>query len=105
MYKKGKYRVPWLQSVLEIARKTHKLGEIRLGGYEYLPKPDVTAFNCDKCSIKIKKLIDEFNGTYDINVFKNCFCNCQSDWRKELEKKKILDHFIKEFQMIYDFSL
>ena len=87
LFKKEKYRVSWLWSVIEIARKTSKLGEIRLGGYEYLPKPDITAFNCKKCSTKIKSLIDQFNGTYDITIFDNCHCKCKNIWEKELIKE------------------
>ena len=67
--------------------KPSELGEIRLRGYESLPKPDVTAFNCEKCSTKIKKSIDKFNETYDIHVFDKCSCECKKDWKKELNKK------------------
>jgi hypothetical protein len=87
MFENNKYRVPWLWSVLEIANQTCTLGEIRLGGYEYLPKPDVTAFNCNKCSIKLKKLIDKFNGNYDINLFKDFSCDCKDKWIEELKKE------------------
>ena len=92
------WRLPWLWSVIEVAKATNPIAqnvdaEMRLGGYEFLPRPLLTAYNginykpCKNCNDIIKKAIREYNKTNDISQFDTLSCSCKEDWRKELHKK------------------
>jgi radical SAM enzyme (TIGR01210 family) len=92
------WRLPWLWSVIEVAKTTYPIAqnadaEIRLGGFEFLPRPLLTPYNgvnykpCKDCNDIIKKTIREYNKTNDISQFDTLSCSCKEDWRKELHKK------------------
>ncbi len=83
----GLYRVPWLWTVLEVAKKSHALGETRLGGYQFAPKYENFAQNCPKCTLRVKEAIVQYNTTYDISHLMGLTCTCQDEWRDELNKE------------------
>lgn len=83
----GLYRVPWLWTVLEIAHASHKLGETRLGGYQFAPKYENYAQNCPLCTMKVKEAIMMFNATNDITHLSELTCSCQDEWREELTRE------------------
>ena len=84
----GLYHPVWLWTVIEAVRSLHEKGEIRIGGIQFSPKYDITAYNCKKCSFIVKDAIQRYNMTADINCFKNIDCNCRNKWKEELESKQ-----------------
>ena len=93
LHKNGLYDTPWLWSVIEVIKKTYHLGEIRVGGIEYYPRPSIIArnhhINGSHCSKIIPDAIKKFNETQDITVFNNLSCTCKRDWEKKLLEQTI----------------
>lgn len=82
IYLRGEFRPPWIWSIIEVLKKTHHLGNIRLGGFEDEPPPIATPSNCPKCSEKIKKVLQIYRETNDIKTLNNLNCNCKKEWQK-----------------------
>lgn len=83
----GLYRVPWLWTVVEVAKEAFKLGEIRVGGYQFAPRYENHAQNCEVCTMTVKDAIRKFNATNDIQYLSKLDCVCKSSWEAELSKK------------------
>ena len=87
LYKLGKYRPPWLWSVIEILQKTYPMGPFTLGMFEDDPTPIAIPKNCDKCSPLIYSLLKEFNKNHNIDLFDGLQCECRHDWEVQLSSK------------------
>lgn len=87
LYEAGYYRCPWIWSVLEVIKRSYKLGFVRLGGFEFFPLPKIFTHNCEKCNEKMIRAIQDFNRTYNINVFDNLSCSCKKYWEHDLKFK------------------
>ena len=85
-YVKGKFRPPWLWSILEVAKQTHEMGATRVGDFTDEPRPIAGPQNCEKCTPALKKLFDEYKHTNDLSVFKDFHCECRQYWEKEVAK-------------------
>lgn len=96
--KKGFFRVPWLWSVISIVKETHGKGTVLVGGEAFVPLPKETACNCNKCTARVRQVINKFNETQDIRLFDDLDCDCIIDWRKDLDVKEIslFDRIIKQ---------
>jgi len=81
-YLQGEFRPPWLWSIIEVIKKTHNLGYIRLGGFEDEPPPIAVPSNCSKCSKRIKEILQIYRETNDIKIFDNLNCECKEEWQK-----------------------
>lgn len=82
-YLRGEFRPPWLWSIIEVVKKTHDLGNIRLGGFEDEPPPIAVPSNCSKCSKKIREILQKYRETNDIKLFDNLIdCECKKEWQK-----------------------
>lgn len=83
----GAYEVPWLWSLLEVVRHTAHLGEVRLGGLEYYPRPGEVAHNRHEgpegCNLQIWKSIMRFNETHALSDLHSSKCSCMADWERE----------------------
>ncbi|MFH1543601.1 MAG: archaeosine biosynthesis radical SAM protein RaSEA [Patescibacteria group bacterium] len=92
LYLKGLYKPPWLWSIVEVINQTDGLGEIRIGGCEYYPPPEVVSRNYHKnsnsCSKRVLESLKEYNISQDINVFNSFTCKCRADWENGLESKQ-----------------
>ncbi|MEC0090188.1 radical SAM protein [Paenibacillus macquariensis] len=82
----GMYRVPWLWTVLEVAREVNHLGELRVGGYQFAPKYEHYSNNCDSCTMRVKDAIRGWNATYDPKYLEIENCSCKAEWQDELNK-------------------
>jgi hypothetical protein len=83
----GLYRTAWLWTVIEVSKAAYKLGEVRIGGYQFAPSYDYHAHNCEDCTPRVKQAIREFNSTNDIRLLDNLSCDCQLEWQIELQKE------------------
>jgi hypothetical protein len=83
-YKEGKYRPPWLWTIIEILKSTKDLGPVRIGDFTDEPKPIAGPYNCDRCTDKIKESFNEYKISNDINIFNKINCSCKDEWQKQL---------------------
>lgn len=90
LYVNGLYQTPWLWSIIEVIKNIHHLGEIRIGGVEYYPRPEVVANNHHNdnsvCSVSILEAIKKYNYLRNIDIFNDLDCHCKNEWQKELKK-------------------
>ncbi len=50
--------------------------ELRIGGFEFYPSPDIVIGNCDLCNKELYGSIDEYNSTKNIESLANLTCDC-----------------------------
>lgn len=82
LYKQGKFRPPWLWSILEIKEQAEKKGwPVTIGGFEDFPPPVAAPANCEKCTPKFLDDIENIRLTGKAQV-KNEACACKQDWQK-----------------------
>ena len=85
MEESGDFTPAWLWTVIEVARQTYFLGELRLGGVQFHPRPVTLPRNCDECTDRVLAAIDEYNLTYDFEVLDRLRCGaCYPKYRDEI---------------------
>lgn len=83
LYEASMFRPPWIWSVFKVAQETAHLGEIRLGGFEFMPVPKIFAHNCDGCNRSVIKALDKFNCSSDAKQLLGHSCECQQQWEAD----------------------
>jgi hypothetical protein len=84
LYLKKEFSPPWFWSVVEIARRTHGLGPVRIGDFNDEPLPIAGPGNCKECDSRLLDLFKRYKETCDISIFDNVDCECRREWAKEL---------------------
>lgn len=84
LHRLGLYRVPWLWTVLEVAKIAHQYGEVRIGGSQFAPQYERYAHNCPRCTQPIREAIRSFNGTNEMFYLQGLECSCLDEWQAEL---------------------
>jgi hypothetical protein len=84
----GDYKVPWLWSVVEVAKKCSDISKIfGIGGVGYYPIPIQYAHNyCDNekdCNEEFLAAILNYNATRDVNMFNDLSCSCRDIWESD----------------------
>jgi radical SAM enzyme (TIGR01210 family) len=87
LYEAEQYRPPWIWSVFEVIRRTAGLGEVRIGGFEFLPIPKIFTHNCPKCDPACVEAIVDYNRGGGITRFDKLSCECMSEWRRNIEAR------------------
>ncbi len=91
LWRRGKYRPPWIFSVVEILKESKKIVEdtVRL-------KCDIAgggnirgAHNCKTCDKKFLDAISNFSLNQNIDVFKNLSCECKEKWLDQLDIEEL----------------
>ena len=96
LFQNGLYKVPWLWSVVEIAKQCSKLEvvDFGIGGIGFYPLPTTSAHNyCPgttletDCNDDVIQAIIDFNKTHDITYLENLLpCErCYRTWQAECE--------------------
>ncbi len=87
----GLYSPPWLWTVIEVAKRVHSLGEVRIGGVEYYPPPETAAHNrCTAdCSAAGWRAIRQYNATHDDLWLHVPGCSCQTQWMLEVQRNAL----------------
>jgi len=82
-YEKGKYRPPWLWSVMDILSRLSKKYDISLGRFDDYPPPIATAHNCGQCDNEINAIFEEYRRT---NRLPSQFpqCDCYPKWQADI---------------------
>jgi len=84
----GDYKVPYLWSVVEVAKKCQDISSIfGIGGIGYYPVPREYSNNhCDdevNCARSFNEAIIQYNKTRDVTVFNSLSCRCREKWENE----------------------
>ncbi|AAK76918.1 hypothetical protein BJV85_003837 [Clostridium acetobutylicum] len=58
--------------------------ELRIGGFEFFPIPDLFISNCNKCNKKLYDAIDIYNSTKDVNSILTLSCDCYEEFKKKI---------------------
>jgi radical SAM enzyme (TIGR01210 family) len=81
----GLYQLPKLWSIIEVVKKTHHLGKLVTGLFQFYPSPEHVPYNCDKCSNRVLDAMKEYNRTLRVEAFEDLDCDCRKDWQHELD--------------------
>jgi hypothetical protein len=84
LYERGEFTPPWLWTVVEVVRRTHFLGELRVGGNVVVPPPIKVAENCPSCSDRVREALRVFDETQNIAVLDVLNCDCRAVWESEI---------------------
>jgi radical SAM enzyme (TIGR01210 family) len=87
LYLNNFFNPPWVWSAIETIKRLAKKGKVRIGGFEYYPKPSITMHNCEKCNRRVSEAVKEYNKNLDARIFDGLGCECKEEWKKELKKK------------------
>ena len=82
LYLKGEFTPPWLWSVVEVAKRAHNLGPIRIGDFNDEPSPIAGPKNCARCTPLLIELFKKYKESNDVTVFEGVNCDCKKDWEK-----------------------
>jgi radical SAM enzyme (TIGR01210 family) len=86
LFEEGLTTPPKLWSLISVLKQVHDLGKI------FIPLTDEglsnhrDSKNCRACTIKVREAINEFNAFQDIKPIQELYCECKSDWEKEVEE-------------------
>lgn len=88
LYQNHIYEPPKGWMVKEIIMSLNKKNllnkfELRIGGFEFYPIPDLVIGNCDKCNKSLYAAIDTFNSTKNIKCIKQLTCECEQKYFKD----------------------
>lgn len=93
LYRAGVYRTPWIWSLFEVLKSAHRWGDVRAGGFEFFPTPREFVHNCPNCNNVCYNALREYNETYTVDAFEAIACDCQIEWKKELESLDSRDYY------------
>jgi radical SAM enzyme (TIGR01210 family) len=91
LWERGKYRSPWLWSVVEVLRYAHTItnGSVNIVCDPVAAGKNRGAHNCGKCDSSIVDAIRNFSMNQDVNVFDNLDCECRALWNHVLEHEDV----------------
>ena len=87
-YLAGKFKPPWLWSIIEVLKRTKDFGPVRVGSFNDEPPPIAKPKNCGVCSYLTEKAIDKYNLSRNLDELINLSCQCRDTWQKEADNQK-----------------
>ncbi len=84
LYREDKFRPPWLWSIVEVVRRTSRLGPVYIGGFEDEPPPIAIPHNCEVFSPRLMRAFKKYNESLDVSLLHNGYCACKSEWEREV---------------------
>jgi radical SAM enzyme (TIGR01210 family) len=88
LYNQGLYQPPWLWSIIEVVKATHKLGNIQIGSFWDFPPPVAKPHNCQICSNRIEGLLNQYRINHNIDIFDGVDCKCRRTGKRIIEEEK-----------------
>ena len=82
------YRLAKLWSIVEVVQRTHHLGNLLVGLFQFFPKPEHVPYNCPKCSDRVMDALREYNRTLRIESLQGLDCSCKREWREEIRQSR-----------------
>lgn len=91
LWKKQRFRSPWLWSVVEVLRHAHDeaKGSINVVCDPVAAGKQRGTHNCGKCDTDFVTAIRHFSLTQDVHVFDNMECDCKSLWKHTLNHEDV----------------
>lgn len=91
LWEKGKFRPPWLWSVVEVLCHAHKIaGEsVNVVCDPVAAGKSRGAHNCGKCDASVVDAIRRFSLDQDVRVFEGLTCDCKALWRHVLDHEEV----------------
>ncbi len=88
LYQRNLYSIPkgWMIRDIVIAlNKKDVLNkfELRIGGFEFYPIPELVINNCNNCNKSLYKAIDYYNSTKKIDKIIELSCDCYKEYEAE----------------------
>lgn len=80
----GLFRLPRLWSIVEVVKRTHHLGNLIVGLFQFFPKPENVPYNCGRCSDRVMSALKEYNRTLRVEALNSLDCECRGDWEDEV---------------------
>lgn len=80
----GRYRPPWLWSVLAVLVQTHALGRIQVGLSDEGMSASHRPRNCERCSARLRAGLAEFNVSQRITDLLALDCGCRDEWLSQI---------------------
>ncbi|WP_300156095.1 hypothetical protein [Solidesulfovibrio sp.] len=95
-YSQGIYRIPsgWILKdiIEEIKENIEDLGfELRIGGFEFYPTPQLYVSNCYRCNGDLYKAINSFNVSKSIDEMLSLECECAKTYEMEKYNEQSLN--------------
>ena len=92
------FRLAKLWSIVEVVKKTHHLGNLLVGLFQFFPKPENVPYNCRRCSNRVLSALREYNRTLRIEALEGLDCGCKADWEEELRVNQgTFEHRLEAF--------
>lgn len=87
----GKYRVPWLWSVIEVIKRCKEVPELGIGGIGFYPRPyHLSQNHCNRdCNKAMWEALKNYGKYRNFSVFESLDCDCKSEWEKDCAKSNI----------------
>jgi len=95
LWKRGKYRPPWLWTILEILKETHRLGTVV--SYPTAGGKRKGAHNCGECDLRVLKAIENFSMTQNPEYLEVEDCECRKEWE---ELMKLEDFVLSRYDIM-----
>lgn len=88
LWEKNLYSPPKGWMVKDIIIKLNNLNimdkfELRIGGFEFFPIPDLVINNCDKCNKKLYEAINSFNSSKKLDKLIALDCTCYNNYLEQ----------------------
>lgn len=80
-FRQGRYRTPWLWSVVEVVSRAAPHGRVVVGLSDEGMNPDQVAHNCPACSARVRAALSHFNQTGDPEPLGRLECECRLEWQ------------------------
>jgi hypothetical protein len=89
LYQRNLYSIPkgWLiKDIVKELKKIEVLDkfELRIGGFEFFPAPELVINNCDKCNKRLYDAINYYNSTNKIDKLMELDCECRKEYDEEV---------------------
>lgn len=91
LWEKGKYRPPWLWSVVDVLRHAHSVskGSVNIVCDPVAAGKSRGAHNCGNCDSSFTDSIRNFSLNQDIRAFDNLHCDCRELWKHVLQHEDV----------------
>jgi len=79
-FEQGRYRPPWLWSVVEVASRVGPLGPVLVGLSDEGTHPQQAPRNCERCTGRFREALAAFNRNQDLAGLHTLSCDCRELW-------------------------
>ncbi len=85
-FEDGRYRPPWLWSVVEVVSRIAPLGRVLVGLSDEGMNPLQSPHNCEHCTDRFRHALAVFNQSQDVAGLHALSCGCHKVWLAEAQR-------------------